>query len=224
MGLIGAAGWLHQDGPVSDPAYQSLSPAALAAMLARRCLSEATQPHLRVAVDGADAARPGVLADAVADIVRAGGRPCARVSLADWLRPASLRLEHGRADPDSYRYGWFDLDALQREVLRPLGPGGSGSWLPTRWDPVTDRATRQRRQPAAPGTVLLVSGPMLLGAGLDFELTAHLHLSEAALHRRTPDDLQWSVSALVAHERDTAATPDWFVRADHAERLALRLE
>jgi hypothetical protein len=210
---------------VSAPTYRPLSTAALADELAARCRAARTLPDvLRVAVDGADAARPGVLADAVAERLRAGGLPCARVSLADWLRPASLRLEHGRADEESYRSGWFDLAALDREVLGPLGPGGSGRWLPTLWDVARDRATRAERRTAAPGTVLLVDGPALLGRGLPFELTVHVHLSAAALLRRTPEDLRWTVPALLGHEEEvgTDELADVLVRAEHADRPALR--
>lgn len=210
---------------MSAPTYRPLSPAALAAELASRCRAARTVPDvLRVAVDGADAARPGVLADAVAELLRAGGAPCARVSLADWLRPASLRLEHGRADEESYRSGWFDLAALDREVLTALAPGGGGQWLPTLWDAGRDRSSRAPRRTAAPGTVLLVDGPMLLGRGLPFELTVHLHVSRAALLRRTPEDLRWTVPALLEHE-DEAGTDqlaDVLVRAEHADRPALR--
>lgn len=209
-----------------SPSYRSLTPHTLAGAVADRCLGAAPGgPALRVAVDGADAAAPGELADAVADLLAARRRPCARVSLADWLRPASLRLEHGHTDEESYRTAWFDLGALVREVLDPLGPGGSGRWLPSLWDPVTDRATRAPRHHATPGTVLLVDGPMLVGAGLAFELTVHLHLGEGALRRRTSADQLWTVPALLAHEAeaDTDAVVDLLVRAEHADRPALRL-
>ena len=48
---------------------------------------------LRVALDGADAADPGRLADALVDPLRVLGHPVVRVRAKDQLRPASLRLE-----------------------------------------------------------------------------------------------------------------------------------
>lgn len=200
--------------------YLPLTPRALATTLAERC-----RPGGRVLVDGADAAGPAGLADAAATLLRAAGTPCVRVSAADFLRPASLRLEHGHTDELSYRTAWFDVAALRREVLEPLGPGGTGWWLPSLWNPRTDRATRVARQAAAPGTVLLLDGPMLLGADLPAELGVHLHLSEAALRRATPPGDAWTVPALLAHEAavGTDEAADLLVRAEHAERPALRV-
>lgn len=177
----------------------------------------------RVLLDGADAVDPATLSAGLAAVLRASGRPCAEVSLSDWLRPASVRLEHGREDADSYRGNWFDYAALRREVLDPLGPAGSGWWLPTLWNARTDRATRAPRQYAPAGTVLLVTGPMLLGRALPSELTVHLHLSPAALRRRTDPGQAWTVDALLTHEElagsDVAA--DVVVRADHPDRPAI---
>lgn len=210
---------------MSISGFRPLSPAALAREVSQRCLATQREAEvLRVAVDGADAAVPGALADAVAALLREQGRPCVRVSLAHWLRPASVRLEHGHTDPESYRHGWFDLGALGREVLDPLGPSGDGQWLPTLWDSVRDRATRARREQAGPATVLLVDGPMLLGRSLPFELTVHLHLSAAALHRRTPPEQRWTLPVLLEHENEarTDDAADLLVRADHADRPALR--
>ena len=69
--------------------------------------------------------RPGPLADALVDPLRVRGHPVVRVRAADQLRPASLRLERGRTDPDSFYDDWLDADGLRREVLDPLGPGGA---------------------------------------------------------------------------------------------------
>ncbi|MFD5826634.1 uridine kinase, partial [Lentzea sp. NPDC060358] len=51
--------------------------------------------RVRVLVDGAPAAEPGRLADAAVEPLRALGRAVQRVSMEDFLRPASVRLEHG---------------------------------------------------------------------------------------------------------------------------------
>jgi hypothetical protein len=196
----------------------------LADELAALCMVGREQTN-RVMIDGADAAEPAVLGALLAARLRAGGRPCAELTMADWLRPASLRLEHGRADPNSYRDAWFDYASLSREVLDPFEPGGSGRWLPTLWDVETDRATRAERLQAEPGTVLVVAGPMLLGRGLPFDLTVHLHLSEAALRRRSAPELGWTVTALLEHERLAGSDllADIVVRVDHAARPAISI-
>ena len=64
------------------------------------------------------------------------------VAAADFLRPASVRLEYGREDPDEFLDGWLDEAGLRREVLDPAGPDGTGRVLPRLWDAAADRAYR----------------------------------------------------------------------------------
>jgi hypothetical protein len=172
-----------------------ISPDALVEELAGRIAERNPEGWLRVAVDGAPSARPGHWADALVDPLRVRGRPAVRIDLADFLRPASVRLEQGRHNPDSYYEQWFDLAALGREVLAPLAPGGSGRILPSYWNPATDRSTRARYTELPAGGVLLLAGPLLLGAGLDLDLTIHCVQSAAALARRIPDEWRWTLPA-----------------------------
>jgi hypothetical protein len=125
---------------------------------------------------------------AVAEALVARARPVAVVDVGDFLRPASVRLERGRDDPDAFYADWVDVDGLRREVLDPLGPGGSGQWLPSLWDATRDRATRAARRTARSDAVLLVRGWFLLGKGLPFDVTLHVHLSAPARLRRVPPD------------------------------------
>ncbi|MEV0690587.1 uridine kinase [Streptomyces sp. NPDC050388] len=173
-------------------------------------------PWPRVALDGAPAGRPGDLAERVAASLRVLGRPSLVVSADGFLRPASVRLEHGRQDPESYYDGWYDTGALWREVFGPLEPGGSGRVLPDLWDPVTDRATRSPRVPLPPGGVLLLHGPLLLRHWFPFDLSVHVSLSPGALRRRTPESGYWTLPAFERYEQETdpAGTADVLVRAD----------
>ena len=202
-----------------------LTPAALADTLAERvhALPLPEGGRLRVAVDGAPAAEPGGLAEAVAALLRLLGRPVVRVSAADYLRPASLRLEYGHQDADAYFNGWLDANALFREVFHPLEPGGSGLVLPALWDARADRAVRAQPVPLPPGGVLLLDGPLLLGRWLPLDLTVHLRLSPAALERRTPPDERWTLPAFARYEAETLPTDaaDLVVRADDPRRPAL---
>ncbi|MTE21721.1 uridine kinase [Streptomyces sp. TRM43335] len=179
-------------------------------------------PWTRAAIDGADAARPGRWADELAEALRLRGRPVHRVSASGFLRPASLRLEYGRRDPDAYHDLWLDDGALWREVFAPLGPGGTGRVLPDLWDPVADRATRSPYTTLAPGGVLLLDGPLLLGRGLPLDLTVHLRLTPAALARRTPEEERWTLPALARYEDETRPqeTADVVVRVDDPRRPA----
>ncbi|MFC1400729.1 MULTISPECIES: uridine kinase [Streptacidiphilus] len=202
-----------------------LTPAALADTLAERvhALPLPEGGRLRVAVDGAPAADPGGLAEAAAALLRLLGRPVVRVSAADYLRPASLRLEYGHQDADAYFDGWLDTNALFREVFDPLEPGGSGLVLPALWDARADRAVRALPVPLPPGGVLLLDGPLLLGRWLPLDLTVHLRLSPAALERRTPEDERWTLPAFARYEAETLPTDaaDLVVRADDPRRPAL---
>ncbi|MFJ7908945.1 uridine kinase [Kitasatospora sp. NPDC096204] len=202
-----------------------ISPDNLAELLADRiaALPDARGRRLRVAVDGAAAARPEALADALVEPLRLRGHPTLRVSAAGFLRPASIRLEYGHHDADAFHDLWLDDGALAREVLDPLEPGGSGRVLPSLRDPVTDRSTRAPYTELPPGGVLLLDGALLLGRWLPLELTVHLSLSPAALARRTPADQQWTLPAFARYEAETgpATAADLTVRVDDPRHPAL---
>jgi hypothetical protein len=178
--------------------------------------AEDGSPWLRIGVDGAPAARTGELAEQVAEALRLRGRSVLVAGTSGFLRPASLRYEYGREDPDAYYSGWFDTGALWREVFGPLEAGGSGRVLPDLWDPVTDRATRSPHVELPPGGVLLLHGPFLLGHWFPFDLSVHLRLSPAALRRRTPEGERWTLPAFGRYEDEVgpAEAADVVVRAD----------
>lgn len=173
-------------------------------------------PWPKVAFDGAPAARPGDLADRVAEALRIRGRTSLTVGTHGYLRPASLRYEFGHEDVESYYSGWFDTGALWREVFGPLEPDGTGRVLPDLWDPVTDRATRSRYVQLPPGGALLMHGPLLLNHWFPFDLTVHVSLSPGALRRRTPEADQWTLPAFARYdaETDPGARADVVIRAD----------
>lgn len=181
-------------------------------------------------IAGLDAARPRVLLDGPPPTVPAGwaadlgaqlelrGRPVLVADTADWLRPASLRYERGRTDPDAFLDERIDAPALRRELLDPAGPGGSGRVLPRWWDPATDRSARARYVVLDLRAVVLLHGGPALGLGLPVELRVRLHMSAAALRRRMPDDLQWALPAWARQEQERA---DVTVLLDDPRRPAL---
>jgi hypothetical protein len=194
--------------------------------LADRFAGERPTGRLRVAVDGAPATGPAALADALVDPLRVRGRPAVRVDAGDFLRPASVRLESGRTNPDSFYDGWLDESALRREVLDPAGPGGTGRIVTRLWDARADRATREPYSELAPTTVVLVSGPLLLGGGLPFDASVHLEMSPPALARRTPPEDRWTLPAYARYrtEVDPASFADVVVRLNDPRRPALVLD
>jgi hypothetical protein len=204
-------------------AVRPVSPDRLVDELAARIAAQPGDPWLRVGIDGAPSAGPDELADELVAPLRARGRPAVRVSAEDFLRPASLRLELGRRNPDSFYERWYDLAALGREVLDPLGRKGSGRILTTLWNPVTDRATRAPYQTVPLGGIVLLSGPLLLGAGLDLDLTVHCGQSTAALARRIPEELRWRLPAYTryAQEVQPEKLADIVLRMDDPRHPAL---
>jgi hypothetical protein len=179
-----------------------------------------------VAVDGLPGSGADTLADDLVGPLFGLGREPLRVRAEDFLRAASMRLERARDDPDAYYDDRHDLGALRREVLDPLGPDGSRRWLPSRWDPVTDRSTRAPRRTASPAAVLLLDGPFLLRPPLleCFEVTVHIALGPAARRRRVPAaDAHLVLAAAERYdaECDPARGATFVVRADDPRHPAL---
>jgi hypothetical protein len=204
---------------------RSVTPEGLVNELVER-IAKIAEPDgwTRVAVDGAPAAGPDRLAEALVDPLRARGHAALHVRTADFLRPASVRLEFGRTDPDAYYDGWFDAAGLRREVLDPLGPGGTGRVLPTLWDAVADRATRARPVHVSDRAVVVVDGWLLLGRGLPADLTVHVALSAAARERRVATaDAARELPAYARYDEEVrpAECADLVVRADDPRRPAL---
>ncbi|MDQ3732644.1 MAG: uridine kinase, partial [Actinomycetota bacterium] len=180
---------------------------------------------LRVAVDGPRAADPSGFADSLVVPLRALGRPAVLVRADTFWRDAALRLEFGRTDLTSFATSWLDAAALRREVLDPVGPGGHGRFLPSLRDPIANRATREAARAAQPGSILLISGELLLGLGLPFDHTIHLALSPAARRRRTAEQWQWTLPAFDDYDRDVdpVRTADVVLRYDDPSHPAIRV-
>lgn len=174
---------------------------------------------VRLLVDGHPSTHPKQLADALVTPFEAAGRPAARVSVGDFLRPRSLRLERGREDPDSLLDDWIDVGALNREVLTRVVD--RQEYLPSLRDPDTDRATRVGYRSTAPGTVVVLDGALAIGRGLDVDVAVHLALKPATLRRRTPPEEIWAVPAYERYAHEIEGVPDLVVRVDHPDHPAL---
>ncbi len=197
------------------------TPDGVVAHVVERVLARPGVAPVRVAVDGHPSTRPEELADALVAPLEAAGRPVARVRTRDFLRSRSLRLEQGRRNPDALLDAWLDVGALNREVLRAVTT--DGRYLPSLRDPDTDRATRAPYADAPAGTVVVLDGSLVLGRGLDVDLTVHLALRPDTETRRTPLDDAWTLGAYTRYRREVAPErrADVVVRVDHADRPAL---
>jgi hypothetical protein len=181
--------------------------------------------NLRVAIDGAAGLDPAALADRLLEPLRARGRPAVHIRAETFWRDASLRLEYGHTDEYSLRHDWLDAAALQREVLDPLGPDGAGTFVPSLRDPVTNRSTHERPRAAAPGTVILVSGQLLLDHALPFDQVLRLSASAATLARATPPELAWTLPVIAAYEADVdpSEKADVDIRLNDPRHPAVRI-
>lgn len=196
-----------------------MTPDSLPVLLADRLAAE--PGIVRVAIDGPPCTRPGELADSLAEPLRALGRAAVRLDSHHFWRDASLRLEYGRCDVESYP-AWLDAGALRREVLEPIA--GGGEYLPSLRDPLTNRSTREPPRTALPGTVLLVSGELLLGLELPFDVLVHLAMSPAARARHTRADDAWTLPAFERYDARMAPSEvaDIVIRMDDSRRPAVR--
>jgi hypothetical protein len=176
---------------------------------------------LRVALDGPACADLSVPIELLVAGLQATARPTVLIDASTFYRDASLRLEYGRTDVESFYRGWLDAAALCREVLEPVI--SRGQYLPSLRDPVTNRSTRARPEPLPAAGVLLVRGELLLGAGLPFDLTVHAAVSRQARRRLTSADRQWTLAAFDRYdlEVDPAGTADAVIRYDDPRHPAL---
>src|SRR4051794_9273983 len=116
-------------------------------LLARQLVDLVDRRHpgshpLRVALDAPGWVDLAPLVEALCAGLPATGHPAGLVWARDYYRDASLRLEYGRTDIESFYAGWLDSGALQREVLRPLAAEHDARYLPALRDPATNRSAR----------------------------------------------------------------------------------
>jgi uridine kinase len=135
--------------------------ASLLARLAEAVAGRYPDRRIRIAIDGVDGAGKTTLADALAPLVAALGRPVIRASVDDFHNPRSLRYARGRYSPDGFYLDSYDYDAFRRLLLKPLGPGGSGQHVRRRFDLDNDRPFDLNPQQAEPTAALIVDGIFL---------------------------------------------------------------
>lgn len=134
------------------------------------CIGQVKRPHpVRVAVDGPDAGGKTTLAEELAALLKARGRPVIRASIDGFHNPARVRHGPGSTPPESYFHHSFNYRALIKSLLIPLGPGGSRRYRSAVFDYRTDAEVRIPIRVAEVNAVLLFDGVFLLRP----ELLAH---------------------------------------------------
>ena len=176
---------------------------------------------LRVAFDGPRCAELGAMAVAVSDHLREAGRPVALIDAETFYRDAALRFEYGKTDLESFYRGWLDVPALNREVLARVAD--SGRYLPSLRDPATNRSTRAEPAVLATDGILILTGELLLGAGLAVDVTLHASVSRSARRRLTPAEWAWTLPAFDRYDIDVdpASAADVVLRCDDPRHPAV---
>lgn len=122
---------------------------------------------LRVAIDGIDAAGKTTLADELAPVLEAYGRPVIRASIDDFHHPRARRYRQGATSPQGYYEDAFDYAALAQKLLQPLGPMGNRCYRRAIFDYRADVPVALNEEHAPPNAILLVDGVFLLRSEID---------------------------------------------------------
>lgn len=141
---------------------------------------------VRVAVDGITAVGKTTFADALAAELERRGRSVIRISMDGFHHPKAVRYRQGRASADGYYEDAYDLDAVRRVLLEPLGPHGDRRYRTAVIDLATDTPIEGPTLTANPDDVLIVDGSFLQKSTLRdaWDLVVHLQASFAAAEER----------------------------------------
>jgi uridine kinase len=94
------------------------------------------------------------------------GRTVIRISADDFHHPRAVQYRRGRASPEGFWPDTYDYEALHRDVLRPLGPGGDRRFRPASHDLRTDQPLDPPWQTAPAAAVAIIDGLFLHRDGL----------------------------------------------------------
>jgi uridine kinase len=134
--------------------------------LADFLLSQHQDHPLRVAIDGITAAGKTTLAAELADALRNRGATAIQLSGDDFHHQSAHRYRQGRHNANGYYEDAYDLQALARMVLIPLGPGGDLRYQARYHDLATDELLHDEPETASAGAIVLVEGSFLQRAEL----------------------------------------------------------
>jgi uridine kinase len=139
------------------PAPASRARSELIGAVAQR-IAALSAGRLRVAVDGPTGAGKTSFGHELAAALRALGRPTLRASMDDFKHPWRHAREHGydRVSGEGYYRNAYDFAAARDLLLRPAGPGGSGTVALCGHDPLTGEDHRGQTVEAPANAVLIV--------------------------------------------------------------------
>jgi uridine kinase len=178
---------------------------------------------IRIAIDGVDGAGKTTLADALAPLVTAQGRPTIRASVDDFHHPRAVRYARGRYSPDGFYLDSYDYDAFRELLLDPLSPGGSGQYAARRFDLENDQPFELDPKRAETTAALIVDGIFLHRPELRscWDLSIFLKVNfEVSLPRgaRARSKLRCDRSNSPPHRRYVGGQKRYLVECDPEQR------
>ena len=132
---------------------------------------------LRVAVDGVDAAGKTTFADELAACLKPLNRQIIRASVDDFHFPKTIRRKRGELSPEGFYHDSYNYDALESNLLKPLGPNGDRKYRTAIFDIHQDQPIDLPFQTAEEDAILLMDGIFLLRSQLlpYWDLTLYIH-------------------------------------------------
>ena len=114
-----------------------------------------------VAVDGVDGAGKTTLADELAPMLRAAGKPVIRATVDAFHQPRARRYQLGPRSPEGFFRDSYDYEALKAVLLDPLRSGGSLRYRRAIFDIEEDRPVHAPQEEAELGSILVFDGIFL---------------------------------------------------------------
>lgn len=135
----------------------------LLAYLATRILTLPFDHPLRIGIDGVDASGKTTLAGDLSAVLRSRtNRPIIQATIDRFHNPREIRYRQGPDSPEGYYTDSFDLPALRRSLLDPLGPGGSRKIRTELFNFRSNTAAASEAVQVSPNAILLFDGIFLL--------------------------------------------------------------
>ncbi|MEQ9504955.1 MAG: hypothetical protein RLO80_01705 [Hyphomonas sp.] len=135
-----------------------------------------TAGPLRVAVDGRTACGKSTFARALSAKLAERGRRVLHTTIDGFHNPKSVRYARGRLSAEGYYRDARDLAAIRRELLDPLGPGGSYVVRTGTFDLDADLPKTVEALQVPADTILIVDGTFLARPELAPAWDVHIFL------------------------------------------------
>lgn len=146
----------------------------------------------RVAIDGIDTAGKTMLANETAAALGAEETRVIRASIDGFHRPKKDRYRRGEFSPEGYYNDSFDIEAIKRFLLLPLGPDGTKEYRTEVFDFRKDSPIFLPPAYVPENAVLIFDGVFLLRTELrdfwDLRIFVHIDFS-VALQRALDRDI-----------------------------------